>query len=87
MILDLDSHRRRFIDCTDNRNMATQSCETCGRPVRIAGGIGDLWSFETDPTGGMTIELDDGGEFFLCHDCIGQLPSDRVVTSDDINKL
>jgi hypothetical protein len=55
--------------------------------VRIAGGIGDFWSFETESSGGMTLELDDGGEFFLCHDCIARLPDDRVVTSEDVNSL
>ncbi|MFB6092031.1 MAG: hypothetical protein ABEK02_03360 [Haloquadratum sp.] len=67
--------------------MATQPCDACGRSVRIAGGIGDLWSFETEPSGGMTLELDDGGEYFLCHECIARLPDDRTVTSEDVESL
>jgi hypothetical protein len=55
--------------------------------VRIAGGIGDFWTFETGSTGGITLELDDGGEFFLCYDCIERLPEDGVVTSDDVAGL
>ena len=53
--------------------MTSQPCEGCGESVRIAGG--------------MTLELDDGGEYFLCYDCIARLPDDRAVTSDDIESL
>ncbi|WP_336024108.1 DUF7561 family protein [Halobellus salinisoli] len=67
--------------------MTSEPCDGCGRSVRIAGGIGDFWSFETESTGGMTLELDDGGEFFLCHDCIARLPDERVVTSEDVQAL
>lgn len=54
--------------------MATEECDACGREVSIAGGIANLWSFEGDETGGLTLELDDGSEFFLCFECIQQLP-------------
>jgi hypothetical protein len=67
--------------------MTSEPCDGCGRSVRIAGGIGDFWSFATESSGGMTLELDDGGEFFLCHDCIARLPDDRVVTSEDVDAL
>lgn len=67
--------------------MTTEPCDGCGKPVRIAGGIGDFWNFETSSTGGITLELDDGGEFFLCYDCIDRLPDDRIVTSDDVSSL
>ncbi|GGJ01313.1 hypothetical protein GCM10008995_09000 [Halobellus salinus] len=67
--------------------MTSQSCEGCGESVRIAGGIGDFWSFESGSSGGMTLELDDGGEYFLCHGCIGRLPDDRAVTSEDVESL
>lgn len=56
--------------------MASQPCDGCGRRVRIAGGIADLWSFSGEPTGGMTLEFEDGTERFLCYDCIGELPDD-----------
>jgi len=67
--------------------MTSQRCEGCDESVRIAGGIGDFWSFEGGSSGGMTLELDDGGEYFLCHDCIGRLPDDRAVTSEDVESL
>ena len=54
--------------------MAKEPCEGCGQSVRIAGGIANLWSFEGDKTEGLTLELSDGSEFFLCYDCIEKLP-------------
>lgn len=54
--------------------MATEQCDACGREVPIAGGIANLWSFEGDETGGLTLELEDGSEFFLCFECIQRLP-------------
>jgi hypothetical protein len=44
--------------------------------VRIAGGIANLWSFDGDRTEGLTLELEDGSEHFLCYDCIERLPED-----------
>ncbi|WP_089877284.1 DUF7561 family protein [Halogeometricum limi] len=67
--------------------MTTEPCDGCGTLVRIGGGIGDFWSFSNESTQGMTLELDDGGEFFLCYDCIDRLPEDRTVTSDDVASL
>jgi len=67
--------------------MTSEPCDACGRSVRIAGGIGDFWSFEGRSSGGMTLELDDGGEYFLCLDCIDRLPDDRTVTSEDVESL
>lgn len=54
--------------------MATERCDGCGTSVRIASGIADLWSFSGQPSGGMILELEDGTEHFLCHDCIERLP-------------
>ncbi|MFB6353250.1 MAG: hypothetical protein ABEJ92_04115 [Halobacteriales archaeon] len=65
--------------------MATAGCDGCGREVRIAGGIGDLWSIEPGPTGGVTLELDDGSEHFLCFDCLAALPED--ATTADVQAL
>lgn len=65
--------------------MARATCDGCGRRVRIAGGIGDLWTFEPGPTGGLTLELDDGTEHFLCMDCLDGLPED--ATADDLRAL
>ncbi|NHN43377.1 hypothetical protein G9C85_17305 [Halorubellus sp. JP-L1] len=55
--------------------MTTDPCEGCGRRVRVAGGIGDMWN-APGPSGGMTLEYDDGREEFLCFDCIEALPDD-----------
>ena len=56
--------------------MATDRCDGCGRRVRVAGGIADFWSFSPEPSGGMTLDLADGTEHFLCFDCIERLPDD-----------
>jgi len=56
--------------------MASESCDVCERSVRIAGGIGDLWNFAFESTQGMTLELVDGAEFFLCFECMEALPDD-----------
>ncbi|WP_430503419.1 DUF7561 family protein [Haloparvum sp. PAK95] len=67
--------------------MATEPCEVCGTKVRIAGGIGDLWSFAFESTQGMTLELTDGSEFFLCFDCMERLPGDGEPTAEDVEHL
>jgi hypothetical protein len=33
------------------------------------------------------LELADGTEHFLCHDCIDDLPDDREVTAADVEAL
>lgn len=65
--------------------MATESCDICGRDVPIAGGIANLWSFQGDETGGLTLEFDDGSEFFCCFECIRKLPEDP--TAEDVERL
>lgn len=67
--------------------MTTQPCDGCGEDVRIAGGIGDFWSQAGGSTGGVTLELADGSEHFLCFDCVEQLPESRDVTATDIERL
>lgn len=67
--------------------MGKRTCDGCGRRVRVGGGIGDLWSFETGSTEGLTLELADGSEFFLCYDCIDRLPDDEEVTADHVEAL
>ncbi|WP_245626089.1 DUF7561 family protein [Haloparvum sedimenti] len=67
--------------------MASEPCEVCGTKVRIAGGIGDLWNFAFESTQGMTLELADGSEFFLCFDCVERLPGDREPRSEDVETL
>lgn len=54
--------------------MASERCDGCGKNVRIAGGIADVWSFSGQPSGGMTLEFEDDTEHFLCYDCIERLP-------------
>ena len=61
--------------------VTTDPCDGCGKRVRVAGGIGDMWT-ATGPSGGMTLEFDDGSEEFLCFDCIESLPDDP--TTDDV---
>ncbi|MFA9517635.1 hypothetical protein ACERIT_10525 [Halopenitus sp. H-Gu1] len=67
--------------------MATQSCAVCKSEIRIAGGIGDLWSFAFESTQGMTLELVDGSEFFLCFECVERLPEDREPVAADVERL
>ncbi|MFD1586140.1 hypothetical protein ACFR9U_04035 [Halorientalis brevis] len=67
--------------------MAKESCDGCGRTVTIAGGISDFWSLSRDKTEGLLLELADGSEWFLCNDCIEQLPDDRDVTAADVREL
>ena len=56
--------------------MASQPCDGCDEDVPIAGGIANLWTLEKRSTGGLTLELADGSEHFLCFDCIEELPDD-----------
>ena len=56
--------------------MASDTCDGCGRDVPIAGGIANLWTMEKRSTGGMTLELSDGSEHFLCFACIERVPDD-----------
>lgn len=67
--------------------MASEPCDGCGDSVTIGGGIANIWSFSHDPTGGMTLELVDGSEHFLCYDCIAALPDDRDVVAADVEAL
>jgi len=67
--------------------MASEPCDVCGTKVRIAGGIGDLWSFAFESTQGLTLELVDGSEFFLCFDCMERLPGDAEPTAADVEEL
>jgi len=64
--------------------MASQ-CDACGREIQIAGGVANLWDSTPRQTGGLTLELADGSEFFLCYDCIEQLPENP--TRDDVDAL
>lgn len=56
--------------------MASEPCDACEADVPIGGGIGGFWSSTPQRTGGMTLELTDGSEHFLCFACIEQLPDD-----------
>jgi len=55
--------------------------------VSIAGGIASFWSTTTDRTEGLSLELADGSDVFLCQDCIERLPEDREPTGDDVAAL
>jgi hypothetical protein len=67
--------------------MANQPCDGCGKSVRIAGGVANIWSFDRGPTAGLTLELADGSEHFLCFDCVDRLPDDREPTREDVDTL
>ncbi len=54
----------------------SERCEGCGDSVRVAGGIGDIWTMDPTGTGGMTLDFADSSEFFLCFDCIDALPDE-----------
>lgn len=64
--------------------MAKEQCDGCGDAVNIGGGIANIWTLEAKQTGGMTLELRDGSEHFLCYDCMEKLPDERDVTADDV---
>ena len=67
--------------------MTTRSCDGCDDDVTIAGGIAGIWSSSQEGTGGMTLELVDGTEHFLCYDCIDQLPDDVEITGEHVADL
>ena len=67
--------------------MGSQRCDGCGSKVRIAGGIGDFWTFSGESSGGIDLELADGTDHFLCFDCIERLPDDRDVLAADVDAL
>lgn len=68
--------------------MASQDCDGCGASVHVAGGIAELWASDHAATGGIALELIDGTEQFLCHDCIDDLPDDEgPVTAADVDAL
>jgi len=68
--------------------MSKRRCDACGRRVEVPGGVGDFWDFgssrEAGP-GGLTLELRDGSEFFLCFECIAALPDDP--TREDVRAI
>jgi hypothetical protein len=67
--------------------MAREPCDGCGRSLSIAGGVANIWSPSGDRTEGLTLELSDGSEHFLCYDCIEELPDDREPTAADVAAL
>ena len=67
--------------------MGGNRCDGCGREVPVAGGIANFWTFEHRETGGLSLELADGSEHFLCFACIDRLPDDREVTEADVAAL
>ncbi len=67
--------------------MSREPCDGCGKKVTIGAAQANLWTFNHESTGGMVLELADGTEHFLCHDCIDALPDDREVTARDVEAL
>jgi len=67
--------------------MSRESCDGCGKSVTIGSALVNLWVFDQQSTDGIVLELADGTEHLLCHDCIDALPDDREVTADDVDAL
>lgn len=67
--------------------MSTEACDGCGDRVPVGGGIDDLWTFADASEGGLYLELADGGDCFLCFDCVGRLPGEETVTAADVEAL
>lgn len=67
--------------------MAKEPCDGCGKQVSIGGSFANIWDFDQEKTGGITLELVDDTEHFLCYACIDRLPDDRDVTAADVNAL
>lgn len=67
--------------------MSREPCDGCGEAVPIGSASNNLWTFEGESTGGLVLELADGTEHLLCHDCIDALPDDREVTAADVEAL
>ncbi|SFS37916.1 DUF7561 family protein [Halostagnicola kamekurae] len=68
--------------------MGTDSCDGCGRPVSVAGGVANIWTFgENDGSDGtaMTLELADGSSHLLCYACLEALPDEPTV--EDVENL
>ncbi|WIV66696.1 DUF7561 family protein [Natrialbaceae archaeon AArc-T1-2] len=68
--------------------MTKPSCDGCGRPVSVAGGVENLWTFgERDGSEGtaMILELADGTSYLLCFPCIESLPDDP--STEDVAAL
>ncbi|PSP36477.1 hypothetical protein BRC63_08505 [Halobacteriales archaeon QH_10_70_21] len=63
--------------------MASEPCDACEEDVPIGGGISGMWSSDPEGTGGMTLEFPDGREFFLCFDCIDELPEEPDAADVD----
>jgi hypothetical protein len=47
--------------------------------------VANLWTLEGDRGEGLTLELEDGTEQFLCFECVEALPDSP--TSDDVDRL
>lgn len=68
--------------------MGQHTCDGCGRRVRVAGGMENLWTFGKDDGSegtAMTLEFDDGTEHLLCYPCLQALPDEP--TRADVARL
>lgn len=78
-LLRWPASERLYRLCIQGCAMAREPCDGCGQQVPIAGGIANLWSFEGDRTGGLSLTFADGSEHFLCFECVDALPDDPVA--------
>lgn len=85
LAFELTHHLNPYIDRGRHPGMGRDPCESCGRPVTIAGGIAGIWRFSPSPSGGMTLAFEDGTETFLCFDCLDRLPEEP--TPADVDEL
>lgn len=67
--------------------MSREPCDGCGRNVSFGSASTNLWVFDQQSTDALVVELADGTEHLLCHDCIDALPEDREVTAADVEAL
>ena len=63
--------------------MARETCDGCGKPVRIAGSTENLWTTRGEESGGIDLEFEDGAERFCCTACLDRLPADPAAADVD----
>lgn len=65
--------------------MSKQTCDGCTQRVHIGGNRGNFWRFDTAGPEGITLELADETEHFLCFRCVEDLPEEP--TAADVGAL
>lgn len=60
--------------------MSKRRCAGCQRRVHVGGNRGNFWRFDAANPQGITLELRDESEHFLCFDCVEALPEEPAAT-------